>query len=237
MPIYAALAGNVSARSAPALLALLLLGDLVLLVLHTVNALTPWLNHGNLSIHRDQGLPELYQYLKWLGIVVLLAYLSRQWRFRGYAAWALLFGYLLCDDAFSIHEHAGGYIAGLLQGTPPWGLRLQDLGELAATGIAAGLLFIPLAAAVRKGPDEFRRVSRGLFLLLLALAFFGVALDMVHTAMRSGWKADFLLGFIEDGGEMGVASLILGYVYAQAVRAAAARPRDLPAAALWAGAR
>ena len=54
-------------------------------------------------------------------------------------------------------------------------------------------------------------------LLMLALVVFGVAVDMAHGAVPSETTAYFILGVVEDGGELVVASLILWYVFRLAV--------------------
>jgi len=177
-------------------LAALLLGDLTFLVLHLVNERTLKVPQCNLQY--DQGFAELFQYGKQLGSCVLLLSLRRRQASRHYLAWLPVFGYLLLDDAFGIHEVAGHLIAPYLRCEP---LLAQDLGELIVTATSAAFLAFPLALAYQCGSAAFRRCSRDLVGLLLGLAFFGVAVDMTHAADT-----------LEEFGEMAATSLVLGYL-------------------------
>ena len=209
---------KINVPSASLFLILLLCADFVFIGLHAVNTLTPLLKSALYSLGSDSSYSEMFQYLKWLWIIILLAYVSRSRRSFGYLAWLLLFVYFLCDDALSIHEKVGEHIAGYLTLTPPFGLGLQDLGELLVSAVAGMVLFSFVTWAYLQGSQVFRKVSQDLLLLILALVFFGVFVDMVHAAIHSGWRADFVLVVIEDGGEMLVASVILWYVFLLSLR-------------------
>ena len=197
--------------SASTFLLLLLVADCAFIFLHFL-MLTPLLNSPLFSLERDHGYPEIYQYIKELWIVVLLLSILIKTRAVGYSVWALLFLYLLFDDALEIHETFGGYIATRLEFTPFLGLRAQDFGELAVSAMSAALLLTSLIFPYVRGLGAFKQVTRHLLLLLLALAFFGIFVDMVHIALM-GWKASYLLGVVEDGGEMIVISIIAWYVF------------------------
>ena len=129
-----------------------------------------------------------------------------------------MFTYFLFDDALTIHERVGKHIAWSLTLTPPLGLRLQDLGELAVMAAAGMILFSLVIWAYLHGPQAFKKMSQDMMLLVLALVFFGVIVDMAHSAIKLGWEVNFILGVIEDGGEMLAASLILWYVFLLSVR-------------------
>ncbi|ANO50488.1 hypothetical protein [Woeseia oceani] len=192
---------------------LLLLGiDFVFFFLHFL-PLFGVLNDPLFSLEEDGGYPERYQYAKIFSIIVLLIMVSAKAKVIGYGAWAVLFLYLLLDDALSIHELLGHQVATSMDFLPAFGLRARDFGELVVTGIAATLLLAPLAVFYLCGTSSFRTVSRYLFLLLVALAFFGIFVDMLHVAIQQGWKVSFLLGALEDGGEMIVMSMMAAYVF------------------------
>lgn len=210
---------HINEHSTLLLLLLLLCADLAAIALHSINSLTPFLKNPFLSLSKDGGYPETYQYLKWFWIVVLLVYISISRRTFGYAVWGLVFTYFLCDDALQIHERVGNRIAWHLTVTPPLGLKFQDLGELAVSAAAGVILLSLVAWAYSRGSQAFKKISQDLLLLILALVLFGVVFDMAHSAIRLGWKVEFILGVIEDGGEMLVASLILGYVFGLSARA------------------
>jgi hypothetical protein len=201
-------------RNASVFLILLLCGDLVFIVMHCINALTPILGNPLLNIEEDKGYPEVYQYLKFFSIIVLLIYISLKNKAIHYVAWALVFTYFLFDDSLQIHERIGSRIAANFNFIPPLGLRLQDFGELVVMAtVGIPLLAICVWAYKRSGSQMFRKVSQDITLLVLVLVFFGVLVDMAHIAVNLGWKVTFILGVIEDGGEMLSVSLVLWYAF------------------------
>ena len=137
----------------------------------------------------------------------------------GFSAWSFLFLYLLIDDAFQVHELFGEYVAASLAISPALGLRVEDFGELIVSASAAVFLLGLIAAAYWRGSRAFRQASNHLFLLLLALAFFGVFVDMLHVAINMGWKINFVLGAVEDGGEMIIMTVIAWYALLISARA------------------
>ncbi len=208
--------------SSSLILILLLCTDLIFIALHTIVFQTPSLNNPLLSLENDQGFPEVYQYIKWFWIIIMLVFISTKRRSVNYSTWGLLFTYLLLDDALEIHENVGILIAGYLTFTPPLGLRLQDFGELIVTGTAGVVLLLFVLLAYLYGSQAFKKISLDMLLLIIALAFFGVIVDTVHVitymSTQIGWKVSAVLAVIEDGGEMFVASLIVWYVFLLYIR-------------------
>jgi hypothetical protein len=203
-------------RSATLFLLLLLGGDLAYFALHVVNRLMHW--SPLLDIETDRGYGEFYQYMKYAWILAMLGYAMVRWATRQYLAWIVLFTYLLLDDSMSFHEMGGWYFAQHVQVVPILGLRVQDFGELAVTAVAGAAVLIPLAWAWRSGDQLFRRISEDLALVTALLLFFGIVVDMAHSAIHLGRLVNFLLGMVEDGGEMLAASVIAWYVYLITVR-------------------
>ena len=205
---------------------LLISADLVFIVLHCIYALTPFLHYRYLALGEDGGWSEVYQYIKWLWIIILLVYISKSTRSVGYIAWGLVFLYFLLDDSFEIHERAGRSIAGYLSLTlpfkAPFALRFQDLGELAVSVAAGVILLSVVALAYWYGSQDFKKMSRNMLYLVIALAFFGVVVDTAHIGLVNyfglGATVYFILGVMEDGGEMLVASLMLGYTFLLSTR-------------------
>ena len=202
------------------LLILILLGsaDFIFIVLHPVSKL------GFLSekfdITQEGGYGELFQYVKEFWCTILLLLVARQVRSAAYLVWALFFGFLLADDMLQIHEKGGELIAAHLNFVSGLGLRARDLGELTVTFAVAIVLFLALGLTYWHGAARFRRVSIDLLLLLLGLAFFGIAMDMLHVMIYNveqlGNLASTLgeaIGLIEDGGEMLVMSLMVWYLF------------------------
>jgi hypothetical protein len=209
---------NFNQSSATLFLALLLCGDLAFIILHFINALTPLLHNALLRIDRDRGYPEMYQYLKFLWIIIIFVYFSLKKSSPHYFAWVLVFVYFLLDDSLGIHEQAGEYIAARLDFLPVFGLRPQDYGELAVSAAVGIFLFSFVMGAYIKGSSIFRKISKDLVLLILILIFFGVVVDMAHIAIDLGWRNSFILGVLEDGGEMFSVSLILWYTFLMILR-------------------
>jgi hypothetical protein len=210
-----AFCGTFNDRGATRLLFFLVCGDLAFGMLHVVNKRTDLLEIPRLDIMLDQSYPEMFQYLKyaWCGILLTVAsFRYAAWRFM---AWAALFLYFLLDDSLSIHESLGLHVSAAFDFQPAWGLRLQDYGEMLVSAAAGLCLLLPLAWAYRTGPEQFRKLSRDLALLVLALVFVGVLVDMTQVAFRAyvGKTTNFLLRTLEDLGEMFVASVMLWYVF------------------------
>jgi hypothetical protein len=210
---------NINERSASLLLLLLFCADFVFIAVHCIQELTPLINNELYSIGEDRGYSEIFQYIKWFWIIVLFTYLTISRRSFSFVAWGVTFLYLLCDDALSIHEKIGVLITGNLGFEPPFGLRPQDLGELAVSAVA-GIALTPLLIwAYLLGSQAFKNMSQDMLLLILLLAFFGIVVDTVHMSAKDlGFKVDFILEIIEDGGEMLVASLMVWYIFLLSVR-------------------
>jgi len=204
--------------SASTFLLLLLVADCAFIFLHFL-LLTPLSYTPLLSLERDHGYPEFYQYIKELWIVVLLLSILIKTRAVGYSVWALLFLYLLFDDALQFHETFGVSIATRLEFTPFLGLQAWDFGELAVSAMVAALLLTSLILFYVRSQSTFKQATRHLLLLLLALAFFGIFVDMLHSALKMEWEVNYLLGVVEEGGEMVVMSFIAWYVFSLNVRA------------------
>lgn len=176
-----------------------------------------WLSHAlprAWKITADGSVPEYWQYVKWLLLVALMAMAFRASRQTVYLAFAALFIYLLIDDSISVHELVGARLARLLGFTPWLGLRDVDFGELLMTAIAAVVLFGAIGIAhLGATAEATRRFVRVMMLLIVALAGFGVGVDMLDIILQSEW-----LSIVEDAGEMAVASLMVAVAYLEARR-------------------
>ena len=200
-------------RSASLFLTLLICGDLVFVVLHFMNVLIHSLKNNLLSLEVDKGYPEMYQYLKFLWIIIVIIFIALKDASLHYVSWVLIFAYFLLDDSLQVHENVGYYISENLSFAPILGLRLQDFGELAVSCAAGIILLLPLIFAYVKGSNRFRKISQDLTFLIFVLLFFGVVVDMAHIAIQLGDRVHFAIGAIEDGGEMLSVSLILWYIF------------------------
>ncbi len=197
------------------LLILLLSADLVHIILHVVNSLTPAFYNRMLNLTLDVSYAEWYQYIKFFFMMLLVIKLAFKKEPLRYLIWAGIFAYLLLDDSLEIHGKVGGYIAlNMLEGVnPPFGLRLEDIGSLAISALVGVFIIIALGIAYWKGSKRFKTITHDLILLLLLIGFFGIFFDMVHMAVKGGDVVELLFGIIEDGGEMLSASLMLWYAF------------------------
>jgi hypothetical protein len=202
-----------AAVSASLFLVLLLVGDLVYVAVHLVWTETRLLDSPLAALDVDRGYAEFFQYIKLLWTVLLLACLGLRTRQRGYLAWALLFAYLLVDDSFTLHEELGELLAERLALNDALGLRAIDFGELLVSAAAGVVLAAAIGWAYRRGSAVFQRASRHLLVLLLAVVFFGVVVDMVHIALDPGETLDKALVILEDGGELVAMSFITWYAF------------------------
>jgi hypothetical protein len=186
--------------------------DVIFIALHAFVVLTHFSENIQFRVDVEGGYAEYFQYLKWVFLAAMFGYFAFSRRFAGYGVWVVFFAYLLFDDMREIHETVGTIIASQLSFSPPFGLRLQDMGELSVSAIV-GALFVTIGAvAYGRGDNRFRTVCWNLLSLVGVLAFFGVGCDMAHIIMADiGWKINVIIGAIEDSGEMVAASLICGY--------------------------
>lgn len=202
-------------HSATSFLMLLILGDLAFIAIHVLYETTSidFLGSVLFSISRDFGYAEIYQYVKEFWVVLLTLLVFSKTKEIGYISWTMLFTYLLFDDSLQIHERAGSIVAARLDLAPAIGLRAQDFGELAVSAISAVSLLTLIGIFYLRGSAIFKKTSRDLFLILSAIAFFGVLVDMVDVAIHLGPIVEMILVTMEDGGEMIATSVLTWYVF------------------------
>ena len=201
-------------------LILLIFTDLAFILLHITYKLgilpktisSIMLDASYLEIYQEASYAEAYQYIKEYWIVLLLLFIAIKKAQTIYFAWSSLFGYFLLDDSLQIHEKLGEYIVNYFSLQPLFGLRAQDLGELAISIFFGLIIFSFIGVAYFKCDNKAKKVSQIIFFLVLFLVLFGVVLDMVDVIIPV-YLLKALFGLIEDGGEMIVMSIILGYVY------------------------
>ena len=216
------------AASASLFLVLLLVGDLVYIAIHLVATETTLIHSPLAALDVDRGYAEFFQYMKllWAGLLLTcLAMRTRQW---GYFAWVLSVAYLLADDSLSVHENLGEMLANGLALHQAVGLRAVDFGELLVSATAGAVLGAGIGWAYLRGGDAFRRSSRHLLVLVLALVFFGVGVDMMHSALHPVGIVDKALVILEDGGELVSISFIAWYAFLLVVAGERSRGASLP---------
>lgn len=202
-------------QPAAEILLLLLLTDFLSILAHFALRLSPQINSTYWTITTDRGFGETFQYVKEFWLFCSFAILASSRAEWSYLSFSLLFGYLLIDDAFLVHERVGEWIATTQNFQPVLGLRAIDLGELVVAA-STGLFFLLLiGVSYWLGTQQFRWICKRLFVLLGCLAFFGVVVDALHIMIevinRPGIPLGFAFELAEDGGEMIVMSLLCWY--------------------------
>ena len=203
---------NITTTSASELVKLLLITDLAFIALHCVNLVTRTSPMWNIVL--DQSYSEVFQYIKFLWVALMLVAVGSATQTRGFFAWAALFAYLLTDDAMSVHESVGKWLVIQLDLQPMGGLRANDFGELITSAVFAGSILMLIAGFYFTGDKMFKKFSRDMALLIGLLAFFGVGVDMAHMILGHNKWMNHALGIVEDGGEMIAVSLMVWYVFA-----------------------
>jgi hypothetical protein len=192
-------------------LLLLVSADAAFVMVHLLRDFPPFDSSRLFSLETDKGYAEIFQYVKFFWIVLLLALIWLRRREGIFLAWMLLFAYLLGDDSMQLHEHGGHVLARLWGFNNALGLRGQDFGELAFSA-TVGLAFLVLILLMywRSAPAA-RGQSRTLAFYLGIVVFFGVFVDVLHILARDVAGGE-LLGAVEDGGEMFAISIVCWYV-------------------------
>lgn len=172
-----------------------------------------------IKITVDGALPEVWGYVKWTIIIISLVRLSVRERWSVPFRWALVFLMVLIDDSLQEHEAIGSLIEGSLPLPASLQSQGQDIAELLVFG-AMGIIAVLLTATLftRNGPVA-RALSQRFLMIILFLAFFGVALDFLHQTIRLFSEGTLVAAFLphifallEDGGEMIVASIATPFV-------------------------
>ncbi len=194
----------------------LLLGvDAIFVALYAVYGLTDVITDPRFGLIEDWSFGESFNYLKELTIVGLFLFMAVRRRSYAYLIWAIVFVYVLADDSTQIHERMGEVLAATLALVAVDSLRAVDVGELLWFALSGLTVLSGIVHGFRIGDRAERETTVTLGLLLVALAVFGVFLDMPFGT--TGF-ADKILGAVEDGGEMMILSLMLWQVWTRARR-------------------
>ena len=196
-------------------LILLVLADLAFCALHLAYSPDGLMDDARFRLDWERGYAETFQYVKEFWIVLLLLYLALREHAFLYLVFAGFFGYLGLDDAGRLHERIGGSVVGAsVPDFTLFGRTLAgyDLGQ-SLYALALGLSFFGLVTLLYRGSRAaVKRTVYALLLLLVALATFGVATDILN-AFVSGDALEAFLVFAEEGGEHLVMTTILGYLF------------------------
>lgn len=165
------------------------------------------------SLEGDRVAGEFWQYVKeyWIALTMgLLLWLRRQ---PIYAAWGVLFTYLLVDDALEIHEKTGEKIGSALNLSPIGNLQPWDLGQIIFAATCGVVLLAAMALFYSKADPDARRVTRWLFGGLILMGVFGVGCDALHALTA----LDAMI-VVEEGGELMIMSGICTLMISEVLR-------------------
>lgn len=190
---------------------LFLATDVAFMWLHLIHHYTRLTTNPAFSLETDRGFAEVFQYIKEYWIAVILGILAVRTGVFLYGSWSLLFVYLLLDDAGEIHEKLGAVVTNQLVIPGMFNLRGQDFGELVVISTVVLIFLTLITITYRLADSTSRKVSKHLIMMMFALAFCGIILDLFHIAASSP-SLDPILMLLEDGGELVIMSFIAGYV-------------------------
>ncbi len=208
-------------RAGLILLYVLLATDLFYMCLHILSYIIPWFPKGPFWMMMDGSYPESFQYIKEFWIVLLLAYVATARRLRTLWFWALIFLWLMLDDALQIHEKFGGTTVGQYI-SKFYTLSREDIYHYGQFfyALGAGIILLLVGSQLYFfSSPEARKISRNIFALLLLLTFFGVFIDIIShiiTPLKTVLMVH-VFNFIEEAGEHIAMSLILFYSYTLAL--------------------
>jgi hypothetical protein len=207
----------IGAPAFPRLLAVLLLVDAALILLHVLHELRDmeviggraWLASQLLLLSEDRGYGEIWGYAKALAATAGL--LALCWRSRApvFGALGFTFAVIVLDDSLMIHEVFGHRLATALAFEPSFGLEAQDLGELMVWAMLGVVVVAALAVGFWRSNRRARATAAIYFGFFAALVFFAVGVDMLHIALSDAFPgAHRLWPLAEEGGELVTLSLI-----------------------------
>jgi hypothetical protein len=157
----------------------------------------------------ERGFPEMLQYAKYAaGAIIMFRGAARGYG-KTAVVWGMLFMLLLCEDSLMIHERIGARIGTYLHLPSIRSMAPAQLGEIVVAAGEGGTLFIALVLTLRTASQASRRLTLALLVGVFALAGFGVIVDAINSMASRGTWIRRVLGFVEDGGEMVAASLLV----------------------------
>ena len=193
-----------SSRVFVASLCVLAAVDLAFILVHVT------FSHWRFDIERDGSFSEMSEHLEMALCAVLTTACFARTRQPIYLGMAAIYVCILFDNKMGLHEDLGGVVSSLFPAAGASPLPGQALGELAifAAFAMAGSVLGPWSW--QRSTGEHRAAGSLFALLIAALAVFAVGVDGVHEAFSE--RAKWLVGVVEDGGEMLVLSAHCAFV-------------------------
>ena len=155
------------------------------------------------SIYRDRGYPEYFQYT--LAAIAALSFFYVAWKKQifAYLVPAGIMTYLVLDDAFSIHERAGAFLASERPIIAPFKLSSMHIGEALFLSLAGISFLVVLFFAYIRSQQKVRFDLIIFTTILFIAGIFGIVFDALSVFTKIGF-----FGFAEDSGEMISVALI-----------------------------
>lgn len=209
---------------AVALLVLFFVVDVILIVLHvgpraigaTVGTYT------DLGVDRAYGEFIMYIKLGWTSLLCL--WLARVRHSALFAILGAICAILVVEDALTVHERVGFYlsetVATVIPALSDVGILSLQVGELLWLGALSVLLLVAFVMVFRRSPGPVRRDALSLSVFLLAMAFFAVVVDTIHSLFPLGSTMDLIFTTVEEGGELMALTPLVALAFALVMRAA-----------------
>ncbi|MEZ4802629.1 MAG: hypothetical protein R2797_07620 [Gelidibacter sp.] len=170
-----------------------------------------WSIGNDFMVNNDGSYPEIFQYIKFACISLILLYFVIKGKGIGYISWCVLYVLLLLDDSMQFHERFGTWVSEKFHYAPHLGLRAQDFGELTYDVLFGTFFIVFIAIGYYYGDKVYRKINIDLFLLFCFLLFFGVGVDMIDELFEDNRWSILFFNLFEDGGEMIALSTIVWY--------------------------
>lgn len=185
--------------------------DFIFMGLHAMKSLG-YITDPNFSVTQSWGYPEIFQYLKAGFVAACFFWLGANYKRPQFYSWGVVFLYVLLDDSIEVHEYLGYHAGTFLENAGISGGK--TLGELVVFGLLGLMVFTPLFYFyIRSRHRELKIMTQDLFMLFVAMLFFGIGVDVLHDMAETGTVLNGVLGLVEDGGEMLVMSIITWYTW------------------------
>jgi hypothetical protein len=166
-------------------------------------------------LNRDHGYAEFFQYIKYIWILISLLVIAIRRKQLIYGAWIVLFSYLLLDDFAMLHEILGVGLASVLKLPSILFLEARYVGQIVYAVLIVVLISLILIFAMRKGDERFKKFSKVLVILLVALGVAAIGLDAMNDFIKNNLLQVYF-NVLEDGSEMIIVSIMTWWVYTSA---------------------
>jgi len=201
------------------LLKTLIAADLILILIHVLCGVATQTGHLEripplLSISTDWAIAEMFNYLKWVGIIAVLMLAYRRHSHLLLLVLTLVFWVILLDDSLQFHERFGEFLAvhlDLSAQAPKWQQAALEVVMFAVIGCAS---LLAILIVWPRSPKELKLKLIPAAVIMFIIICFGLFVDFYHSTMPDG-LAKKIMGTVEDGGEMIGISGLLAYFASQ----------------------